>query len=339
MRIGNLNLSGRVFAAPLAGISNRPFRVLAARAGAAITYTEMVSAEGIVRNQAKTLEMLKFQRDEQPLGAQLFGADPNAIGEAVRKVISGFHPDLIDLNFGCPVRKVVNKNGGAAVLKDLKLTEQIVRQAVTAAGEIPVTIKIRSGWDDATPVFVEVGRIAEDSGAAAVTLHARSRSGGFSGRADWTSVKQLKDAVGIPVIGNGDIATPQDARRMLDETGCDAVMVGRAALGNPRIFKEINHYLETGRALGGPSRAERIQMAREHVRLMVEEYGEARGVLKMRKCFCWYCKGFPGASELRQRLVHVSTVDEFEQILTEAGFPNTETTTQTAAPSGPDARA
>jgi nifR3 family TIM-barrel protein len=321
MRIGNLNLDGMVFSAPLAGISNRPFRVLARRAGAAITYTEMISSEAIVRNQKRTLSMIEFGPDEQPLGVQLFGANPEVLGEAAGIVAQRFKPDLIDLNFGCPVKKVVNKNGGAAVLKDMNLTEAIIRTAVRGAGEIPVTVKIRSGWDDAHPVYLEAGRIAEAAGAAAITLHARSRAGAFSGKADWGDIKRLKEALSIPVIGNGDVTSPADARRMLDETGCDAVMVGRAALGNPFIFAEINEYLTNGTLSNGPTRAQRLEMAWLHARLMCEMFGEPQGTRKIRKHFSWYCKGFPGASELRQRLVRVESLAELERILLSQPIP------------------
>jgi tRNA-dihydrouridine synthase B len=314
MIVGNLNLTGIVFAAPLAGVSNRPFRVLAIRAGAAITYTEMVSSEGIIRNQKKTLAMMKFSSDEQPLGIQLFGSNPEVMGQATKLVVSQYTPDLIDLNFGCPVRKVVNKNGGAAVLKDMGLTSEIVCATVEADGDTPVTIKIRSGWDDAHPVFVEAGQVAESAGAAAVTLHARSRSAGFSGKADWSDIKKLKEAVSIPVVGNGDVVTPADARQMLDQTGCDSVMVGRASMGNPFVFKEINHYLETGSLLPSPTLEERINISRQHAQLMIEEYGEARAAKMMRKYFGWYVRGFPGAVDLRKRLVAVESMADIDSV-------------------------
>lgn len=321
MRIGNLNLDGMVFSAPLAGISNRPFRVLARRAGAAITYTEMVSSEAIIRDQKRTLSMIEFGPDEQPLGVQLFGADPEVMGKAAQIVAQRFRPDLIDLNFGCPVKKVVNKNGGAAVLKDMNLTGAIIGAAVQGAGGVPVTVKIRSGWDDTDPVYLEVGRIAQDAGAAGITLHARSRAGAFSGKADWSDIQRLKAAISIPVIGNGDVTSPLDASRMLDETGCDAVMVGRAALGNPFIFSEINEYLKTGSLSTGPTRAQRLEMAWLHARLMCEMFGEPQGTRKIRKHFSWYCKGFPGASELRQRLVRIESLAELEGVLLSQPVP------------------
>ena len=317
MRIGLLNLKGQVVSAPLAGVSNRPFRLLALRAGAALTYTEMISSEGIIRRQAKTLSMMEFKPDEQPIGIQIFGADPEVMSQAARITVERNNPDLIDINLGCPVRKVVKKNGGAAVLKDLVLTEEIIRATVEGAGQTPVTIKIRTGWDDTNPVYESVGQIAQQAGAAAVTLHARSRSKGFSGEADWTTIRRLKESVKIPVIGNGDARTPADAKRMLEETCCDGVMIGRAALGNPFIFKQVNHYLATGELLQEPAVRDKITMACRHARLMAEEYGEQRGIVKMRGYLGWYVKGFRGASELRRKLFQVTTLEDVIQVFEE----------------------
>ncbi len=323
MHIGNLNVKAGALLAPLAGVSSRPFRVLAVKAGAAVTYTEMVSSEGIIRNQEKTFEMMRFKPDEQPLGIQLFGANPEVMKQAAEVTVKKFRPDIIDINFGCPVKKVVNKNGGSAVLRDLKLTEDIIRATVEGAGETPVTIKIRTGWDDDHPVYMEVGQIAQRAGAKAVALHARSRAKGFSGSADWSSIRELKESVDIPVIGNGDAVTPQDVKRMLDETGCDAVMIGRAALGNPFIFKQIRHYLATGEILEEPSVEDKIEMARLHAQLMQEQFGEERGAVMMRRYLGWYVKGFKGASELRPQLFQVATISDidrvFEQYLLSSG--------------------
>lgn len=314
MKIGNLNLNNSILLAPLAGVSNRPFRVLAIKAGADVTYTEMVSSEGIIRNQGKTLKMMEFKSDEQPLGIQLFGANPEVMFKAAEITAKQFHPDIIDINFGCPVKKVVNKNGGAAILKDLQLTEEIIKATVEGAGDIPVFIKIRTGWNDANPVYLEVGEIAQKSGAKAITLHARSRVKGFSGKADWSTIKQLKEATALPIVGNGDINTPEDAKKMFEQTGCDAVMIGRAALGNPFIFKQIKHYLKTGELLGTPTVKEKIEMAQTHARLMAEQYGEERGAIMMRRYLGWYVKGFKGATELRPLLFQVTTVSDIDEI-------------------------
>ncbi|NOY88724.1 MAG: tRNA dihydrouridine synthase DusB [FCB group bacterium] len=314
MKIGNLNITKGVLLAPLAGVSNRPFRVLAIRAGASITYTGMVSSEGIIRHQQRTWDMMKFQPDEQPIGIQLFGANPEVMKQAAQIISEEFHPDIIDINFGCPVRKVVNKNGGAAVLKDILLTEEIIKATVEGAGQIPVTIKIRTGWEDSNPVYLKVGEIAQNCGIKAITLHARSRSKGFSGKADWSAIEELKRAVEIPIIGNGDIFSPQDAKRMFDETACDAVMVGRAALGNPFIFRQIKHYLKTGELLETSSVKEKIDMAQLHAELMVEQYGEAKGAVMMRRYLGWYVKGFKGAAELRTLLFQVKSINDIKNI-------------------------
>ncbi|MBU8934232.1 MAG: tRNA dihydrouridine synthase DusB [candidate division Zixibacteria bacterium] len=317
MDIGNLNLLNKVLCAPLAGISNRPFRVLAMKFGAAMTFTEMISTEGIIRHQAKTLAMMDFESDERPLGIQLFGANPESMRKAAEITAQRNHPDLIDINLGCPVKKVIRKNGGAAVLKDLVLTEEIMHATVEGAGKIPVSIKIRTGWDEQTPVFLEVGQIAERVGIAAITLHARSRSEGFSGTANWDAIRDLKQEVHIPVIGNGDVRTPPDARRMLDETGCDAVMIGRAALGNPTIFQDMNVFLETGQIVAPMLIEDRLAVARLHTELAVSEYGPRNGPVRMRKQLGWYVKGLPGASTLRPRLFQVETLEDINCIFDE----------------------
>jgi len=277
----------------------------------------MISSEGIIRNQSKTMSMMDFQLDEQPLGIQLFGSKPESMRRAAEIVSCRNSPDLIDINFGCPVKKVVRKNGGVAVLKDLVLTEEIMRATVEGANGIPVSIKIRTGWDNKTPVYLEVGRIAEKVGIAAVTLHARSRSGGFAGAARWEAIRELKEEIKIPVIGNGDVRTPHDAQRMLDETGCDAVMVGRAALGNPTIFRDMNTFLETGQLPSPISVKERLSVARMHAELTIAEYGSQSGPKMMRRYLGWYVKGLPGASKLRPRLFQVETLNDINCVLDE----------------------
>lgn len=280
-----------------------------------MTYTEMVSSEAIIREQEPTLAMMRFKEDEQPIGIQLFGSSPEVMEQAAGIISKRFSPDLIDINFGCPVKKVVNKNGGAAVLKDLTLTEEIIRAVVQGAGEIPVTIKMRTGWDDCTPVFCEVGQMAERVGAKAVTLHARSRAKGYAGKADWGTIKRLKESVTtIAVIGNGDILTPADAKQVLEETGCDGVMLGRAALGNPFVFAQMRAFLEQGTDIGEPPADEKIDTARLHAQLMAEEFGEQRGARMMRRYLGWYVKGFHGANELRGLLMHVTTIEDIDRI-------------------------
>ncbi|MEA3297229.1 MAG: tRNA dihydrouridine synthase DusB [candidate division Zixibacteria bacterium] len=316
MQLGKLNLSGRVLSAPLAGISERPFRLMAIEFGAAAVFTEMISSEGIIRCQRKTLQMLAFRDDERPLGIQLFGSNPEVMNKAARFVITHYNPDIVDINFGCPVRKVVRKNGGAAVLKDLVLTKEIVTAVVEGAGDTSVSVKMRTGWDDSRPVYLEVGEIAQEAGVRAITLHARSRTGGFSSKADWSAIRNLKRSVDIIVIGNGDITGPEDAGRMIEQTGCDAVMIGRAALGNPYIFRQVHQFLETGVNSGEVSIKERIKIACRHAQLMVEEYGEDRGTKKMRRHLGWYVRGFRRAADLRQRLVRVEKLADIGDIFT-----------------------
>jgi len=315
MRLGNLNLPDPVLAAPLAGVSNRPFRLLAKCGGAALVYTEMISSEGLIREHRKTFDLARFSPDERPIGVQLFGARPEAMGQAAAIVVDVLAPDLIDLNFGCPVRKVVGHNGGAAVLKDLGLTEAIIRAAVENAGETPVTIKIRTGWDEQNPVYEPVGAIAEQAGCAGITLHARSRSRGFAGRADWSAIARLKQTVGIPVIGNGDVRTPEDAARMIETTGCDGLMIGRASMGDPNIFGRIARYLAEGIRLPDPTPVEKVTVALDHMRLIVAQYGQPRGVLMSRKVLAWYARGFDGASGLRRTLFQVETLADAEAAL------------------------
>ncbi len=315
MILGNLNVDGRVLAAPMAGISSGPYRRLARRFGAAIVYTEMISSNGLVYQNARTEYLLRFNEEERPIGFQLFGADPNIMHRAAA-FVSRWNPDLIDLNFGCPVKKVVRKNGGAAVLKDLGLLRELVAAAASATN-LPVTAKLRSGWDETNKVFLEAGRIAQDAGAVAITLHARSRSRLFSGQACWEDIRRLKEVVSIPVIGNGDIACGADARRMLDETACDAVMVGRAATGNPWIFQQINDYLETGNDLKEPMLNEIIEVILEHARLLMEDEGECRAILKMRGILPKYTRGWPNAADLRRQATRIGDYNSLRQLLSE----------------------
>jgi len=310
-------LSSPLVLAPLAGVSNRPFRLLARGYGASLVYTEMISSEGIIRNHARTVAMMRFTSDEQPVGVQLFGANPEVLGQATAQVVRDLKPDLIDLNFGCPVRKVVNKNGGAAILKDLTLTEDIVTSVVEAAGKTPVTVKMRTGWDESSPVYLEAARLAEQRGVSAVCLHARSRSRGYAGAADWGAIRLLKEAVTIPVIGNGDVRTPEDAERMLRDTGCDLVMIGRAAMVNPMIFAQTNSYLRSGVLPEEPTIQDKMELARSHARLLVEEFGEYRGCLMMRRHLGWYVSGFPGAARLRPVLFQVRTLADIDRIFAE----------------------
>lgn len=278
-----------------------------------MVYSEMVSSHGLAYDSKKTEDLIEFIQEERPIGIQLFGADPDIMRIACQ-IVSKRNPDLIDLNFGCPVKKVVRKNGGAAVLRDLGLTRALVEAAVDGSS-VPVTVKIRSGWDELTKIYLEAGQACQEAGAAAVTLHARTRSKGFSGAADWSDIKHLKENLDVPVIGNGDVRTGPDARRMLDETGCDAVMIGRAALGNPWVFREVTHYLETGEEHPGPTLREKADIIYEHAVLLSRQVGEERAVKQMRSHTAWYVKGMHNSSIIRRSINQLTTLIDLRELL------------------------
>ena len=286
------------FLAPLAGISNLPFRLIARSLGCALAYTEMISANGLVRKTAKTFEYLKTCADDHPLGAQVFGADPEIVAQASR-IIADNGADLIDINMGCPVKKVIKTGSGAILMKDPDLVARIVT-SVKKAVQIPVTVKIRSGWRGGSINAVEIARIAEDSGADAITIHGRTADQGYSGKADWKVIAEVKKAVNIPVIGNGDIWHPQDAVKMLRETSCDAVMVGRGALGNPWIFKVIIQACSGQMENYLPSLDQRQKMIKNHWEMEAQFLGSKLADKRFRKHLLWYTKGLEGASRFRQ---------------------------------------
>jgi nifR3 family TIM-barrel protein len=296
LTIGSLVLAHNVVLAPLAGITNLPFRLICRQEGASLAFTEMVSVNGLVREGVKTLALLKSSFDDRPLGIQLFGDKPYDLAEAAR-MVEGYG-DLLDINMGCPVRKVVGTGAGSALLQEPLKIAAIIR-AVRTATSLPLTIKIRSGWHCGNNVFQEVGRIAEAEGCDAITLHPRSRSLMFSGQADWSQLKELKETLSIPVLGSGDLFTPDDCLRMLRDTGCDGIMIARGALGNPWIFRQTPELEQTG--LYTPvSTAERAETIAKHLNLFIEESGEAVAVREIKKHIGWYAKGFAGASEVRR---------------------------------------
>lgn len=292
LKIGSLDLAHNVVLAPLAGITNLPFRLLCRQEGAALAFTEMVSVNGLVREGANTMALLKRSPDDRPLGIQLFGDTPQDLAEAARMVNE--RGELLDINMGCPVRKVVGTGAGSALMKEPLKIAAILR-AVRSATPLPLTIKIRSGWHCGDNTYLEVGRIAEAEGCDAITLHPRSRSLMFSGTADWDQIRQLKNQLNIPVIGSGDLFTPEDCLRMLAETGCDGIMIARGALGAPWIFRQV-----ISGALRPVTNAERADAIRRHLGMYLTEYGEAVATREMKKHIGWYAKGFPGASDIRR---------------------------------------
>jgi nifR3 family TIM-barrel protein len=310
LTIGSLTFQHNVVLAPLAGITNLPFRLICRKAGASLAYTEMISVNGLVREGVKTLALLKSSPLDRPLGIQLFGDRPDDLAEAARMVEG--HGDLLDINMGCPVRKVVGTGAGSALLQEPLKIAAIVR-AVRAATTLPLTIKIRSGWHCGDNVFQEVGRIAESEGCDAVTLHPRSRSLMFSGQADWIQLKELKEALSIPVLGSGDLFTPEDCLRMLRETDCDGIMIARGALGTPWIFRQVRELEESG-SYRAVNTTERAAIILEHLNLFIEERGEAVAVREIKKHIGWYAKGFAGASEIRRAANSAGSIQDIQAL-------------------------
>ncbi|WP_031517134.1 tRNA dihydrouridine synthase DusB [Desulfofalx alkaliphila] len=316
MQIGRVKLANRVISAPMAGVTDRAFRVLAREAGCGLVCTEMVSDQALMYNNKKTLRMVDFQDEPGPLSVQIFGSNVEYMAKAAQIVVSQ-GADIVDINMGCPAPKIVKNNEGCALMKNPQLAADIVK-AVVEAVEVPVTVKMRKGWDQNSVNAVELAERAVAAGAQAITVHGRTRDQFYSGAADWDIIRRVKEAVEVPVIGNGDIWSPLDARDMMEQTACDGVMIGRAAMGNPWIFKQTIHYLETGQLLPGPQPEERIQMAIRHLEMIVDDKGAFIGVSEMRKHAAWYTKGFRGAASLRQRINQAQSPEELKEVLLSA---------------------
>jgi nifR3 family TIM-barrel protein len=316
MRIRDIEVNPPIVLAPMAGVTNHPFRLICRKFGAGMVWTEMISSCGIFYRNTKTLKMFDWTDEERPVVAQIFGADPQIMAIAA-KVVEDAGADAIDINMGCPVPKVRKTGSGAALVEDLKTAQRVI-DAVVRAVKIPVTVKTRKGINEHLITAIDIARIAEDTGVSAVTIHGRTVVQGYSGSADWSIISQVKSAVNIPVIGNGDVQSPLDAKRMLDETGCDGVMIGRGALGNPWIFQRTVHFLATGHLMPEPTCEERLQIAREHLHLMVDEFGEERGIREMRGQLGWYIKGVPGAAKFRRMVSTASSLEEIEEIIAQA---------------------
>lgn len=313
LEIGNVKLQGNVILAPMAGVTDLPFRILCKEQGADLICTEMVSAKGIMYNNKNTEDLLRIDERERPVSLQLFGSDPDIISEQAKR-IEERNFDILDLNMGCPVPKVVNNGEGSALLKNIPLAAKIIEKTVKAI-EKPVTVKFRKGFGVDDVQAVEMAKAAEAAGASAVAVHGRTREQYYSGKADWSIIADVKNAVSIPVIGNGDIFTPQDAKRMMEQTGCDGVMVARAARGNPWIFKQIKAYLDGGQEIEKPSFETVCQTILRHARMQAEWKGEKRGIMEMRSHAAWYTAGYPHSAALRREMNDIVTYEALENLL------------------------
>ena len=313
LKIGSVTLPNNLILAPMAGVTDLPFRLLCKEQGAGLLCMEMVSAKAILYKNRNTESLLEIDPRENPVSLQLFGSDPEIISTIAHQIEE--RPfDILDLNMGCPVPKIVNNGEGSALMKNPKLAGEIIRETVKAIDK-PVTVKIRKGFDDEHINAVEMAKIAEDAGAAAVAVHGRTREQFYSGKADWDIIRQVKEAVSIPVIGNGDLLTAEDVIAMEEQTGCDGFMIARGAQGNPWIFRQILHYFETGEHLAKPTLEEVTQMILRHARMMLEFKGEYIGIREIRKHAAWYTAGYPNSAHLRVAINNVESFEALEELL------------------------
>lgn len=316
-QIGPIKIKNKIVLAPMAGISNSAYRQIIKEMGCGLIYAEMVSDKAITYGNQKTINMLSMNEVERPIAQQIFGSNKESFVQAAKYIYETMHPDIIDINMGCPVPKVATRaQAGSALLKDPEKVYEIVT-AVVASVPIPVTVKIRSGWDSNSINAIEIAQIIEKAGASAITVHPRTRSQGYSGKADWKIIKQVKESVTIPVIGNGDIKSCYDAKRMLTETGCDAVMIGRGVLGNPWLIKECSNYLEKGLEPTPVTLEERLKMIERHFDLLLETKNEQLALLEIRSHAAWYLKGVSGAAEYKNKIFHMKTKEQMHSLINE----------------------
>lgn len=315
MKIGNVEIANNIALGPMAGVTDLPFRKLCKEMGCGLMYTEMVSAKAILYNNKNTDELLRVDENERPIAVQLFGSDPDIMAEMAARIEEGPY-DFIDINMGCPVPKIVGNGEGSALMKNPKLAGDIVAAMVKKCKK-PITVKIRKGFDDENINAPEFAKVLEANGASAVAVHGRTREQYYTGNADWDIISKVRAAVNIPVIGNGDITTPVDAKKMIEQTGCDGVMIGRAARGNPWIFKEVSHYLATGELIERPTLDEVRKMILRHARMLVEYKGNFIGIREMRKHVSWYISGYPHSAAIRNQVNMVESIEELEELINE----------------------